>query len=284
MLYTKQAKKHIYFIGQNSHGSDESWAFRNAFIHKLRRELRSIVLVECPTIDLIVFALRRFRKINTGDMSYLTSSAYWWMRSEEFATFLRALPATCVIAGIDLPLSTTLHENYIKSIRLVPLAEQRLLISLLEFDRQSTLSMTGATPEQRETAMAEKIGLAIQLGYELIFVICHNFHATHTSWLHYPSLCQTLGNKFHGSIDITSYGVFSENMTFLATPDGHSLSTHSVRHACKKMGNQTYRVKMISSLYRTETRDAMELILNTPRHFDEFVIFPNGKCLTMELF
>ncbi|MCL6407261.1 DUF4135 domain-containing protein [Dickeya dadantii] len=128
------------------------------------------------------------------------------------------------------------------------------------------------------------IGLAIQLGYELIFVICHNFHATHTSWLHYPSLCQTLGNKFHGSIDITSYGVFSENMTFLATPDGHSLSTHSVRHACKKMGNQTYRVKMISSLYRTETRDAMELILNTPRHFDEFVIFPNGKCLTMELF
>ncbi|MEI7376274.1 hypothetical protein QUF31_03820 [Dickeya chrysanthemi] len=283
MLYTIQHKQHIYFIGQNSHGSDESWLFRNDFINKELTNTLGLILVECPTIDLIVFALRKFRKTKQGEMSYLKSSSYWWMRSMEFATFLHTLPEKACIAGIDLPLSTTQHKDYISSIRAVSLPEKNLLLELLNFDFRNMLCMASATPEQREVSMAEKIEIAVRLGFESIIIICHNFHATRTSWLHYPSLCQIVARRLSKIVKITTYGLFSVKMAFIATPDGRSLTVNTVNHACERLDNQTYKVKMISSHYKTEAHDAMELILHTPQHFDEFVIFPEGKSLTMGL-
>ncbi|QDX29358.1 hypothetical protein [Dickeya poaceiphila] len=279
-----QHKQNIYFIGQNSHGSDESWPFRNNFINTELTNKPVLVLVECPTVDLIVYALRKFRKTKPGEMSFLKYSTYWWMRSMEFAVFLHALPESAFIAGFDLPLSLTKHKDHIKYIQSLALPEKKLLIKLLNFDLSNALCITDATPEQRETSMAKKIEIALALGFESIVVICHNFHATRASWLDYPSLCQIIESRFNESVGITSYGLFSANMNFLATPDGHSLTLNTIERACEGIDSKTYKVKMISSHYRTEKCDSMELILSAPYHFNEFVIFPYGESLNMELF
>lgn len=284
MFYVKQVKPKIYFIGQNSHGSDESWAFRTAFIQNLLPGPRSIVLVECPTIDLIMFSLRRFRRENSNDMSWLRFSTYWWMRSDEFARFLSLLPDTCDIVGIDLPLSTAMHEYYIKKIQHITFPEQRLLVDSMMYDQQHKQSLVKATPDQRETIMADKVELALKHEYDSIIVICHNFHATRLSWLYYSSLCQMLIEKYKNNIEIVSIGVFAKKMSFLATPDGHSLVSYDIDKVCNKGRHHEYYVKMISSLYRSEALDALNLVLTKYIHFDEIVIFPDGKSITMEIF
>ncbi|BES86365.1 hypothetical protein PEC302107_30560 [Pectobacterium araliae] len=206
------------------------------------------------------------------------------MRSIEFAIFLHAVPKTTYIAGFDLPLSITQHKDYIKRIQSVTFPERELLLGLLEYDLDNGLCIANATPEQREVTMAKKIEIAVKLSFESIIVICHNFHATYNSWLNYPSLCQIIEDRFCKNVGITSYGLFSENIEFIATPDGHSLAVNTVKNTCEKIDSQTYKVKMISSHYRTENSDVMEPILNAPQHFDEFVIFPHGKKLNMELY
>ena len=283
MSMLKKAERRIYFLGQNSHGADDAWYFRHEFMHKLPSTASVAVVVECPTIDLILYTLKR-NLINDNLLSrYLASSTYWWMRSVEFRRFMMNLPQNADIFGIDVPLSILQHSSYISALSKKKLSIGSVLQDLLQYDITHGENMATVSPENRENMLKDKLSVILEGDYSDIIVICHNFHATRHSWLPYRSLCQALVEKSDSTLNIKSWGVFSEQMFFIATPDGRSLNEFYLRDACIREKGY-FRVKMVSSFFRCEERDALPLLIRSPLHFDKIIVFPAGNSITMDSF
>ncbi|MCT4708779.1 hypothetical protein MUA04_00820 [Enterobacteriaceae bacterium H11S18] len=283
MSMLKKAERRISFLGQNSHGADDAWYFRHEFLHKIPSTASVAVVMECPTVDLILYSLKR-DVINDSLLSrYLASSTYWWMRSVEFHRFMMNLPRNTDIFGIDVPLSTLQHSGYISALSKRKLSVGSVLQSLLQYDIGYGEIMATVSPENRENLLEDKLSVILEGDYSDIVVICHNFHATRHSWLPYRSLCQALVEKSDNTLNIKSCGIFSEQMFFIATPDGRSLSEFYLRDACIREKDY-FRVKMVSSFFRCEERDALPLQIRSPLHFDEIIVFPAGNPITMDSF
>lgn len=243
MLNLERGKRRVIFSGQNSHGSNESWYYRMNLLSQIPKNNRVAVVIECPTIDLILHLLRMKKNIHHEmDYSFLLSSTYWWMRSITFP-------------------------------------EKKILLSLMEYDINHNNIMSVISAKDREVAMNNKLSLIMEGCYDLIFVVCHNFHASKKSWLNYPSLCQLLRTDSIGNYSIYSSAVFSKNMSFIATPDGSSLSLNRIDNVCSKVIDDNWLTKMVSSLYRSEEKDVLSLTINTPKHFDEIIIYPKGHAI-----
>ncbi|HFE7523765.1 TPA: hypothetical protein ACGAD2_004421 [Salmonella enterica subsp. enterica serovar Newport] len=280
MLNLERGKRRVIFSGQNSHGSNESWYYRMNLLSQIPKNNKVAVVIECPTIDLILHLLRMKKNIHHEmDYSFLLSSTYWWMRSIEFASFLRAIPRSFSVYGIDVPVNLNNYSKYIDSLTSITFPEKKILLSLMEYDINHNNIMSVISAKDREVAMNNKLSLIMEGCYDLIFVVCHNFHASKKSWLNYPSLCQLLRTDSIGNYSIYSSAVFSKNMSFIATPDGSSLSLNRIDNVCSKVTDDNWLTKMVSSLYRSEEKDVLSLTINTPKHFDEIIIYPKGHAI-----
>ncbi|MCH9296352.1 MULTISPECIES: hypothetical protein [Pantoea] len=273
--------RRITFLGQNSHGSDEAWLMRQTYINLMSQRGPVAVVVECPTIDLILFALKRHSLSSTAMAKFLASSTYWWMRSFEFRMLLMNLPPDADIFGIDMPLTTTLQRSYLSALNMLHNPVGSVLSELLKFDAINDEVLSSATPEQREKTMADKLCVILRNNYPEVIVICHNFHASRYSWLSYPSLCQRIIGLNQFNLSVKSLSVFSQDMKFIATPDGKTLNSYQISNACMHRG-EYYRVKMISSYYRNEKQDALLMNIRTSLHFDEIIVYPSGNPITVE--
>lgn len=274
-------KNRITFLGQNSHGSDEAWLMRQNYIKKQSQNGPVAVIVECPTVDLVLFVLKRHLLDDTSMTKFLASSTYWWMRSAEFRTFLMRLPPDADVFGIDIPLNTTLKGDYISALNMINNPAGPLLSKLLKFDENSSKVLVKATPEEREKVMADKLSIILQSSYQEIIVLCHNFHASRYSWLSYPSLCQRIIGEYQHGLAVKSCGVFSQEMKFIATPDGDKLNSYQISNACIPKDGY-YRVKMVSSYYRNERQDVLVMNIRIPLHYDEIIVYPSGSPITVE--
>ncbi|EKO1023647.1 hypothetical protein PX617_003775 [Salmonella enterica subsp. enterica] len=281
MQHYKKNIQRIIFFGQNSHGSNESWLYRIAFLKKIPKNTRAAIIIECPTIDLIIYLLKKMNYNKSQDFSFLLYSTYWWMRTVDFSFFLQSIPDSFSVFGIDVALSISHHQDHIQRLNSLTFPEKEILISLLKYDVKNDYIMSNISAEERENLMKEKISLVMKGDYELIFVVCHNFHAAKESWLHYPSLCQLLSHERNARFSLYSSAIFSNKMEFIATPDGSSLAVNRVNNVCNKINDNTWLVKMISSLYCSEEKDALNLIISTPRHFDNIIVCPIGRSIKM---
>ncbi|WMY72474.1 hypothetical protein RHD99_13360 [Buttiauxella selenatireducens] len=221
-MYTSDnSNQQLSFIGQNSHGSDESWPFRMNVLKKIPLTEPTAVVFECPTVDLILYSLKRKSFNKNISHQHLSFSTYWWMRSQECISFLEIIPREFDVFGIDVPLSLKEHSNYISKIK--KMMSFPALVKLLDKDKSLNHTMDLITPELRENLLFEKLSLITNENYKNVLVICHNFHATKNSWLSYSSLCQRFVENSNYSGDITALAIFSDDMNFLATPDGKKL-------------------------------------------------------------
>ncbi|MCL6326009.1 hypothetical protein [Pectobacterium polaris] len=272
---------HVTFLGQNSHGSDESWRMRRTHINELVSDISMAVVIECPTIDLILYALKRYSFDETTMAKFLASSTYWWMRSAEFRKLLMNLPPNADIFGIDVPYSISQHTNCISVLNALKSPVGRLSSDLLIYDMITKDVLSSVTAEQREIVMTDKLSIILEANYQQVVVICHNFHATRYSWLPYRSLCQRIIDQDSHNISVKSCGVFSQDMAFIATPDGKNLETFRINDACVRCG-ELYQVKMVSSYYRSEQQDALSMSVRVPLHYDEVIVYPSGHPITVE--
>lgn len=281
MSISPRGNRHITFLGENSHGSDESWQLRRKYIKGLSSDIPTAVVIECPTIDLILYALKR-QSLDEMEMAkYLRSSTYWWMRSTEFRKLLLKLPTNADIFGIDAPYSFSQHTNCISVLNKSHSPAGQLLSDLLKYDNHSEYILSSVTAEQREKMMADKLSIILEEDYEQVVVICHNFHATRHSWLDFRSLCERIIEQHAHNMSVKSCGIFSQDMGFIATPDGKNLEVFRITDACVRCGDQ-YRVKMVSSFYRSEYLDALTISVQVPLHYDEVIVYPSGHPITVE--
>ncbi|MGG5965112.1 hypothetical protein ACQSED_26540 [Salmonella enterica] len=281
MPYHKNKESKVIFSGQNSHGSSESWLYRCNYLSQIPKDQRVAIVIECPTLDLIIYLLRRMNDKVNINYSFLSSSTYWWMRTIEFSNFLRSIPNSFAIYGIDVALDILQYNKHINHLKLFDFPEKEVLLSLMEYDLHSGKKMSRISTMTRELLMKDKLSLVMKNKYDLIFVICHNFHASKKSWLHYPSLCQLFNDEFSNSCDSNSVAILSNKMYFIATNNNHTLSINKVDNICKKIDNNNFLVKMISSIYRSEEEDVLNIVINIPKHFDEIIIFPEGDTITL---
>lgn len=191
------------------------------------------------------------------------------------------LPPDADIFGIDMPLTTTLQRSYLSALNMLHNPVGSVLSELLKFDAINDEVLSSATPEQREKTMADKLCVILRNNYPEVIVICHNFHASRYSWLSYPSLCQRIIGLNQFNLSVKSLSVFSQDMKFIATPDGKTLNSYQISNACMHRG-EYYRVKMISSYYRNEKQDALLMNIRTSLHFDEIIVYPSGNPITVE--
>lgn len=281
MCISNGVNSRLSFLGQNSHGSHESWVFRKNYINMMPSNSSLAIVFECPTVDLIIFSMKRGDLSETLMRHYLSSSTYWWMRTREFRHFIENLPSHAEIYGIDVPLVVTHHLKYISSLAHCNFPESQLLQHLLKLDVASGNTISTASPEIREGIMTDKLLRILNAGYREVVVICHNFHATRCSWLPINSLCQRLVANVGNVYSITSIGVFSENMTFVATPDGQSLREYTLLNACTRH-DKFFQVKMVSSFFRSEVQDALPLRLMSPKHYDKVIVYKTGAPVKLE--
>ncbi|WP_330984641.1 MULTISPECIES: hypothetical protein [Enterobacterales] len=282
MLISGSSQQNITFLGQNSHGSHEAWDYRERVIRQISEKGSLAVLVECPTVDLVLYAFKKGRIDAHAMKKYLSSSTYWWMRSNEFIHFMTSLPSQADIFGFDVPLTLRQHANYIKNIEKINFPESNVIQELLRTDLFHDATLATVSPEVREATMAEKVFTVINAGYRNIIVICHNFHATRRSWLSYRSLCERVIENAGSGLVVNSVAVFSRYMAFIATPDGHSLQEFYIENACHP--HQTHwEVKMVSSFFRMKGHDSLSLCLNIPEHYDDVVVYDRGNPITIEV-
>ncbi|MCL9674573.1 hypothetical protein [Citrobacter sp. MNAZ 1397] len=281
MSISPRGNRRITFLGQNSHGSDESWQTRRTYINGLASDIPVAVVVECPTVDLVLYALKRKSFDETAMTKFLSSSTYWWMRSVEFRNLLLCLPSNIDIFGIDIPYSISRNINCMFLPNTIESSVRQVLTNLLQYDKIAEEVLSSVTAEQREIMMTDKLSIILEANYQEVVVICHNFHATKYSWLSYRSLCQRIIEKHAYNISVNSCGIFSKDMIFIATPDGRKLESFRISDACVRCGEQ-YQVKMVSSYYRSEESDALSMSVWVPLHFDEVIVYPSGHPITME--
>ena len=274
--------KNIFFLGQNSHGTAEPWEYRRQRISSRCPEERIAVVMECPTADMILYELRKQTSGEEYLKKALMTSCYWWVRSKQFFGFLSHLPSHAHIFGIDAPFEIANHRIFISKLGLSDISEYNMMSRLLEVDMINNVTISELSPVQRERILYQKLKVILTGEYDYIYIICHNFHATKLSWFDFLSLCQRLLLEKTTDLTVFSVGSFARTMEFISTDGDRLLNRHTLSGSLKDLSESSFEVKMVSSLYRSETSDALPLVVSIPEHFDEIVIRDNESAVCME--
>ncbi len=269
----------VFFIGQNSHGTSLPWQYRSAIIDRYSSLYDSIaVAIECPTTDLLFYQLGKLTSSSELEVKeFLDSSSYWWLQSNEFLRFISTLKTNIDCYGIDVPFYS--HE-FTKKVHSKLTKINSPLISCLKKLIERDLHVDTFSYSHRELIMKDKLQVIMNSSYDLIFVLCHNFHASKKSWLYYESLCQSIINGHN--CNIFSCSTYSRSMHFLSSHGDKKVYEYYLDNCIRQTSNDTYIVKNISSYYTGNSNEIYVNTINTPDLFDEIVILPNDHRLTME--
>lgn len=262
----------VYFMGMNSHGSDYPWSF---FLEQIKKrgttEGRAAVCFECSTYDMLISDIIR-NDLGGRNYNHFFS---WWMKSSEVSHFINVLDAinTIDIFGIDI--SSQRVEN--KTVQLAVNAKKKCTRELLSLDSDLDYEKAMDDFAKRECLMYQKLKRVLSYGYDDVFVICHNFHASKKSWLTYKTICQMLSDNNNERHRIKSIATASKRMSFIAKIDDKNLGVKTIEDCIHNTVDRVYNVKMISAFFRNEREDALRLSVSIPEHYDHIEVFNCGE-------
>ncbi|MDV5358147.1 hypothetical protein QM201_25275 [Enterobacter asburiae] len=282
MLTTSGNHKQVFFLGQNSHGTAEPWEYRTKLISSVNTGKKIAVVIECPTVDMLLYEIKKETYSGPELRKSLMMSPYWWVRSAQFFRFLSLLPTQAHLFGVDIPFEILNHNHFMSKLRLSRRDKYEMAGQLLEVDVTNKASVAELSYTQREDILHQKLRVILRCEYAYVFVICHNFHASKHSWLPFHSLCQRILSEKDTGLAVTSVGSFSRQMEFISTDGDRGLNRHKLNGSLRALSDSVYEVKMVSSLYRNELSDALPLTVSIPMHFDEIVVWESESAVSME--